>query len=60
MLCLVSLWTVALKKKYFCQRTPLHLACVYKAPLKVISMLVDQYPGALREKDNLDAIPLHT
>lgn len=39
--------------------TPMHLVCLYRAPLDLIEMLIDANPDALFEKDAEGWTPLH-
>ena len=42
----------------FYSRFPLHVACIRNAPLDVIKLLVEQWPGAVMFKDKFGVLPL--
>ena len=38
--------------------TPLHEACKYGAPIPVIELLIDRFPGALHERNTKGELPI--
>ena len=41
-------------------RNALHIACMNNAPVNIIELLINVYPGAMNERDKSGRIPFHT
>lgn len=55
----VTRYEKAVPNKIRWSQLPLHAALVFKAPLKVIQLLVKHYPKAIRCTDDQSMLPLH-
>ena len=54
-----STWVGSCQKKADARFLPLHTACLLRAPLLLIAVLIQTYPDAVRKKSNVGKLPIH-